>query len=210
EASVSIISHQTIKELGLKIEELSKSLIVVATSTTSRPLEIIRNLPIRIQGQLILLDVEVVLAISYSILLDCLDNQYYSCNEFGHIEIKCTLAQLKLDNLTYKYGYNKNQIEERRMTYYSRRRTHHCCHCHASQQSDKLYKLEEKLACIAYYKTYYEALDPEDSRSQEYYNTGLGRETLVQCKLCNTQKPRSRMYNIKSIREELWFCKLEH
>ncbi|CAG8789575.1 21436_t:CDS:1, partial [Racocetra persica] len=44
---------------------------------------------------------------------------------------------------------------------------------------DKLYKLEEKLACTACYKTYYEALDLEDPRSQEYYNTGLGRGTLV-------------------------------
>ncbi|CAG8819853.1 25749_t:CDS:2, partial [Racocetra persica] len=68
-ASVSIISHQTVKELGLKIEELSKSLIVATTGTTSRPLEIIRNLLIRIQGQLIPLDVEVVSATSYSILL---------------------------------------------------------------------------------------------------------------------------------------------
>ncbi|CAG8750361.1 9432_t:CDS:1, partial [Racocetra persica] len=47
-ASVSKISHQTVKKLGLKIEKPSKSLIVATTSTTSRPLEIIRNLPIRI------------------------------------------------------------------------------------------------------------------------------------------------------------------
>ncbi|CAG8546304.1 6799_t:CDS:1, partial [Racocetra persica] len=59
------------------------------------------------------------------------------------------------------------------MTYYSRRRTYHCCHCYTPQQSDKLYKLEEKLAYTACYKIYYKALDPEDSRSQKYYNTGL-------------------------------------
>ncbi|CAG8772370.1 9830_t:CDS:1, partial [Racocetra persica] len=40
-------------------------------------------------------------------------------------------------------------------------------------QFDKLYKLEEKLACTACYKTYYKALDPENPRNQEYYNTGL-------------------------------------
>ncbi|CAG8844186.1 29188_t:CDS:1, partial [Racocetra persica] len=40
-------------------------------------------------------------------------------------------------------------------------------------QSDKLYKLEEKLACTACYKTYYKILDPEDPRSQEYYNIRL-------------------------------------
>ncbi|CAG8758317.1 7849_t:CDS:1, partial [Racocetra persica] len=68
-ASVSMISHQTVKKLDLKIEEPSKSLIVATTDTTSRPLVIIRNLPIRIQSRLIPLDVEVVLAISYSILL---------------------------------------------------------------------------------------------------------------------------------------------
>ncbi|CAG8815433.1 29411_t:CDS:1, partial [Racocetra persica] len=40
-------------------------------------------------------------------------------------------------------------------------------------QLDKLYKLEKKLACTACYKTYYEALNPKDPRSQEYYDTGL-------------------------------------
>ena len=64
-----MISHQTVKELGLKIEEPSKSIIVTATRTTSRPLGIIRNLPIRVQEQLIPLDVEVVSATSYSLLL---------------------------------------------------------------------------------------------------------------------------------------------
>ena len=64
-----MISHQTVKELGLKIEEPSKSIIVAATGTTSRPLGIIRNLPIRVQGRLIPLDVEVVSATSYSLLL---------------------------------------------------------------------------------------------------------------------------------------------
>jgi hypothetical protein len=44
-----MISHQTVKVLGLKIEELSKNIIVTATRTTFRPLGIIRNLPIRVQ-----------------------------------------------------------------------------------------------------------------------------------------------------------------
>ncbi|CAG8824538.1 36231_t:CDS:1, partial [Racocetra persica] len=59
------------------------------------------------------------------------------------------------------------------MTYYSKKRTHHCCYCYTSQQPNKLYKLEEKLACTACYKPYYEALNPENPRSQEYYNTEL-------------------------------------
>ncbi|CAG8794723.1 5780_t:CDS:1, partial [Racocetra persica] len=70
EASVNMISYQTVKKPGLKIEELSKSLIVATTSTTSRPLRIIRNLLIRIQDRLIPLDIEVVPATSYSILLE--------------------------------------------------------------------------------------------------------------------------------------------
>ncbi|CAG8791205.1 11863_t:CDS:1, partial [Racocetra persica] len=104
---------------------------------------------------------------------DCPDNQYYSCNKFGHIEINYFFAQLKLDNLIYKCGCDKGQIEERRMTYHSRRRTHHCCNCYTPQQPNKLYKLEKKLACTACYKIYYKALDSENPRSQEYYNTGL-------------------------------------
>ena len=68
-ASVSMISHQTVKKLGLKIEESSKSIIIAATETTFRSLEIIRNLPIRIQEWLIPIDVEVVPATSYSLLL---------------------------------------------------------------------------------------------------------------------------------------------
>ncbi|CAG8589915.1 28944_t:CDS:1, partial [Racocetra persica] len=69
-ASVSMILHQTVKKLDLKIEEPLKSLIVAATGTTSRPLGIIRNLFIRIQDRLIPLDIEVVPATFYSILLE--------------------------------------------------------------------------------------------------------------------------------------------
>jgi hypothetical protein len=49
-----------------------------------------------------------------------------------------------------------------------------------------------------------------DPQSQEYYQYGLGRGTLVYCKVCNIQRPRSRMHQLESIREELWFCELEH
>ena len=68
-AFVSMIFYQTVKELGLKIEEPSKSIIIAATGTTSRLLGIIRDLLIRIQGRLIPIDVEVVPATSYSLLL---------------------------------------------------------------------------------------------------------------------------------------------
>jgi hypothetical protein len=353
-AAVSMISHQTVKDLGLKIEEPSTSLIVAATGTTSRPLGIIRNLPIRVQGKLIPLDVEVVPATSYSLLLgndwskkveanynwktcqytiywkgkkivldtsyeqtkptkkqptcttpedfelyeeeylipheayaftteeqeeeeswttytsrrqnnhfcrtckltthitkncpenicyychqkghilincpkkqvkrntckncnqndhlfkDCPHNLCYGCNQAGHIEINCPLAQQKLDNLTYRCGCDKNQVEERRLTYYSKRRTHHCCGCLTPERSDNLHEHENRLICTTCYKTYFEALEMNDPQSQEYYQYGLGRGTLVYCKVCNIQRPRSRMHQLESIREELWFCELEH
>ncbi|CAG8550518.1 100_t:CDS:2 [Scutellospora calospora] len=58
-----------VKELGLKIEHASTSLIVSAVGTFTRPLGIIRNLPIEIEGARIPITVEVVLATSYSLLL---------------------------------------------------------------------------------------------------------------------------------------------
>ncbi|CAG8748775.1 4175_t:CDS:1, partial [Dentiscutata heterogama] len=47
-----------------------------------------------------------------------------------------------------------------------------------------------------------------DPCSQEYYQTELGRGTLVYYKVCNYQKPRTRMHQLESIQEELWFCEL--
>src|SRR5260363_303306 len=68
-AAVSMISHQFVKELGLKIEAPSTSLIVSAAGSSVRPLGIIKNLPIEIEGTTIPLDVEVMNATSYSLLL---------------------------------------------------------------------------------------------------------------------------------------------
>jgi hypothetical protein len=117
---------------------------------------------------------------------------------------------LKLDNLTYRCGCNRDLVEQERQSYYSKRRTHHCCLCFTPQQPEKLYKLKTQLACTACYKTYYEGLDPNEPETYEYYTTGLGRGTLVQCKVCNIQKPRSRMHYLESMRGDLWFCELEH
>ena len=124
--------------------------------------------------------------------------------------MNCPTAQLKLDNLTYRCGCNRTQVEEERQVYYSKRRTHHCCLCFTPQQPEKLYKLEEKLACTACYKTHYESLDPSDPEAFEYYDTGLGRGTLVRCKVCRLQKPRSKMHYLESMQGDLWFCELEH
>ena len=68
-AAISMIAHQTVKELDLKIEQASTSLIVTATSTSVCPLGIIKDLPVEIEGVTIPITVEVVPATSYSLLL---------------------------------------------------------------------------------------------------------------------------------------------
>src|SRR5262249_41957100 len=69
-AAVSMIAHQTVKDLGLKIEQASTSLIVTATGSSSQPLGIIRDLPVEIEGITIPVTVEVVPATFYSLLLE--------------------------------------------------------------------------------------------------------------------------------------------
>jgi hypothetical protein len=64
-----MIAHQTVKDLDLKIEQASTSLIITATGSSSRPLGIIRDLPIEIEGITIPITVEVVPATSYLLLL---------------------------------------------------------------------------------------------------------------------------------------------
>src|SRR5437762_13493191 len=59
-ASISMISYLIIKELELKIDTYSSSLILSATGFSIRPLGIIKNLPIEIEGIIIPLDVEVM------------------------------------------------------------------------------------------------------------------------------------------------------
>src|SRR5205085_9421431 len=58
-----------IKELRLKIDICSSSLILSTTGPSIKPLGIIKNLPIEIEGITIPLDVEVIDATSYSLLL---------------------------------------------------------------------------------------------------------------------------------------------
>ena len=64
-----MIAHNVVKELGLKIEQASSSLIVSAIGTSTRPLGIIKDLPVEIEGVIIPITVEVVPATSYSLLL---------------------------------------------------------------------------------------------------------------------------------------------
>ena len=68
-ASISMISYQIVKELGLKIDTCSSSLIVSATGPSIRPLEIIKDLSIEIKGITIPIDIKVIDATSYSLLL---------------------------------------------------------------------------------------------------------------------------------------------
>ena len=68
-ASISMIAHKVVQDLGLKIEQASTSLIISATGTSARPLGIIRDLPVEIDGATVPITVEVVPATSYSLLL---------------------------------------------------------------------------------------------------------------------------------------------
>ena len=68
-ASISMISYKVVKDLGLKIESPSTSLIVSAAGSSVRPLGIIKDLPIEIEGTTIPIDVEVIEATTYSVLL---------------------------------------------------------------------------------------------------------------------------------------------
>ena len=65
-----MITHKTVKELGLTIEQASNSLIVPAVGISTRPLEIIKDLPVKIDHITIPLTVEVVDTTSYSLLLE--------------------------------------------------------------------------------------------------------------------------------------------
>ena len=62
-------TNSIIKELRLKIEYASNSLIVSAVGTSTWPFGIIRDLSIEIEGARISIIVEVVPATSYSLLL---------------------------------------------------------------------------------------------------------------------------------------------
>jgi len=64
-----MIAHKVVQELGLEIEQASTSLIISATGTSSRPLGIIKDLPVQIEGITVPITVEVVAATSYSLLL---------------------------------------------------------------------------------------------------------------------------------------------
>ena len=64
-----MIAHRVVKELGLKIDQVSSSLIVAATGNSTRPLGIIRDLPVEVDNTIIPIDVEVVDVNSYSLLL---------------------------------------------------------------------------------------------------------------------------------------------
>ncbi|RHZ53321.1 hypothetical protein Glove_443g6 [Diversispora epigaea] len=67
--AISIVTRDAMEQLGYEIEEASKSIILPATGKKTQPLGVIRDLPITIQGQTIPIDVEVIDAATYSLLL---------------------------------------------------------------------------------------------------------------------------------------------
>ncbi|RHZ53015.1 hypothetical protein Glove_452g36 [Diversispora epigaea] len=69
-AAISIITRDAMKQLGYEIEEASKSIILPATGKKTQPLGVIHDLPITIQGQTIPINVEVIDAATYSLLLE--------------------------------------------------------------------------------------------------------------------------------------------
>ena len=79
-ASISMIAHKAVKELGLTIEKTSNSLIVPAVGISTRPLGIIKDLLVKIDHVTIPLTVEVVDTTSYSLLLGNDWNQKVEAN----------------------------------------------------------------------------------------------------------------------------------
>ena len=79
-ASISMIAHKVVKELGLTIEKASNSLIVPAVGTSTWPLGIIKDLPVKIDHITIPLTMEVVDTTFYSLLLDNDCNQKMEAN----------------------------------------------------------------------------------------------------------------------------------
>ena len=366
-ASISMIAHQLVQDLGLKIEQASLSLIIPATGTPSRPLGIIRDLPIEIDGAIIPITVEVVPATSYSLLLgndwskkveasynwkngcysfkwknkkhtvptsyesnqplpsqptvtdpaeldtyeqeylvpqeayafitthepditptsdddtnpwiihqprhrkrappnsrvcgncgspehlfancptnrcnrcrqdghiavhcpqqvpkrtscrtcngndhlyrNCPENICHTCRATGHIAVDCSFGALKEQNRICQCGCNPDDIEARRMYNFSTRRTHHCCHCKKPNRPEDLQVLNNQFVCRGCVSDYYYELPLDDPQRIYYYSHGEGRGTLVQCKICGETRPTSKMNNLESLEQALWFCDLEH
>ena len=65
-----MILHQVVKNLELKINFSSSSLIISATGPLVWPIGIIKNLLIKIKGTTISLNIKVILAFFYSLLLE--------------------------------------------------------------------------------------------------------------------------------------------
>ena len=85
-----------------------------------------------------------------------------------------------------------------------------CCQCKVPNKPEVLKLLEEKLVCPGCYTNFYCALDRDDPRSIQFFTQGEGRGMLVNCKVCDKSDTRPRMCQLDSLREELWFCELEH
>ena len=93
---------------------------------------------------------------------------------------------------------------------FSSRRTHHCCHYKKPNKLEDLQVLNHQFVCKGCVSDYYYELPPDDPQRIYYYSHGEGRGTLVQCKICEETRPTSKMHNLESLEQALWFCDLEH
>ena len=133
----------------------------------------------------------------------CPQNQCRGCYNRGHLEVDYPMKELKKQNLALACGYNRQAIEEQRSYYYSHCRIYHCCEYATLQLEHGLFELEQKLVCKLCYITFHQKLDREDLRSIYFFQQGEGKGSLVNCKICRKEEPRSQILYEDSITQDL-------
>src|SRR6185436_8371816 len=68
-AAVSMITRDTMEQLGYSIDEPSNSVILPAVGKSTRPLGVVRDFPVTVAGYTIPIDVEVTEATTYTLIL---------------------------------------------------------------------------------------------------------------------------------------------
>jgi hypothetical protein len=68
-AAVSMITRDTMEQLGYSIDEPSNSIILPAVGENTRPLGVVRDFPVTVAGYTIPIDVEVTEATTYALIL---------------------------------------------------------------------------------------------------------------------------------------------
>ncbi|CAG8676146.1 4709_t:CDS:2, partial [Paraglomus brasilianum] len=75
---------------------------------------------------------------------------------------------------------------------------------------EDLQVLNNQFVCRGCVSDYYYELPLDDLQRIYYYSHGEECGTLVQCKICGETRPTSKMNNLESLEQALWFCDLEH